>query len=191
MTIWWLWSPRTQRETTRLLVALAPALDAELSAELEQAVLEGPPRAMYKPDRWIRIADYGIWLRLAKMDGSGGILTVDAKARLTELASQHPEWRLESDEREEFPIWGGESGDGRMLVRTPRRRRELVDWLKHNPEPDVWQGDDWLRRCVDDFPLLPVRCAPSREMANGQRVVGARHCELGLGKSRSNVRGGT
>ena len=161
---WWLWSPRTQRETTRLLVALAPALDAELSAELEQAVLEGPPRAMYKPDRWIRIADYGIWLRLAKMDSSGGILTVDAKARLTELASQHPEWRLESDEREEFPIWGGESGDGRMLVRTPRRRRELVDWLKHNPEPDVWQGDDWLRRCVDDFPTAACAlCSLARD----------------------------
>ena len=161
---WWLWSPRTQRETSRLLVALAPALDAEQSAELEQAVLEGPPRAMYKPDRYTHIADYGIWLRLAKMDRSGGILTVDGKARLNQLTSQHPEWRLESDEREEFPIWGGDSDEGRTLVRTPRRRRDLVAWLKQYPERDVWQGDDWLRRCIDDFPTTACAlCALARD----------------------------
>ena len=152
----WLWLAATQREAIRLLVTIAPVLDAELSVELEQAVLDGPPRAMYKPDiepdHWTRIVERGVWLRLAKLDKAGATLTADAKAKLNELTSQHPDWRLESDEREEFPVWGSDSNDGRTLVLTPRRRRELVNWLKQHPERDVFQGDDWSRRCLDDFP---------------------------------------
>ncbi len=41
---WWLWSVETEREAMRLLVALAPHLDEAMLAELEQAILCGPPR---------------------------------------------------------------------------------------------------------------------------------------------------
>ena len=53
---WWLWSVETQRETMRLLVALAPELAEDELATLERATLAGPPRDMYRPDieeeRW-------------------------------------------------------------------------------------------------------------------------------------------
>ena len=56
---WWLWTPETLREAMRLLVALAPRLEeAELDL-VEQAVLSGPPRVMYRddmePEVWARI----------------------------------------------------------------------------------------------------------------------------------------
>ena len=64
---WWLWSVETQRETMRLLVALAPQLAGEELATLERAILAGPPRDMYRPDieeeRWTRIRESGVWLR--------------------------------------------------------------------------------------------------------------------------------
>ena len=153
---WWLWSTATQRAAIRLLVALAPGLESELLAELERAILDGPPRAMYKPDtepdRWTGIVERGVWLRLAKLDKAGVTLTADTKAKLNELTSQHPDWQLEPDEREEFPVWSGDSSDMGTLAATPRGRHQLVDWLKQHRERDIFQDDDWSRRCLDDFP---------------------------------------
>ena len=91
---WWLWACVTQREAIRLLVALAPGLDTDQAAELEHAVLAGPPRSMYEagiePERWKRIVERGVWLRLAKMDAAGATLSSDAKAKLNELARRIP-----------------------------------------------------------------------------------------------------
>ena len=153
---WWLWSCATHREAIRLLVALAPVLDPEMSAELEQAVLAGPPRVMYEPDMepelWTGIVERGVWLRLAKLEDAGATLTTEATAKLKELTSQHPDLSFGADEREEFPIWSGGGSEFGDFVATPRRRRELVDYLKQHRGRDFWQGDDWRRRCIDDFP---------------------------------------
>jgi len=58
---WWLWSVETEREALRLLVSLAPRLDAQGLASLERAILEGPPRQMFKddsePERLKRMVD--------------------------------------------------------------------------------------------------------------------------------------
>ena len=152
---WWLWAYVTQREAIRLLVALAPGLDTDLAAELEHAVLAGPPRSMYEvgiePERWKKIVECGVWLRLAKMDDAGATLSSDAKARLNELASRHPDWGFGKEDEEEFPIWSGGS-DFRTFVATPHRRRELVKWLKQHPGGNDWEYDDWRLRCVNDFP---------------------------------------
>ena len=152
---WWLWACATRRESFRLLVALAPVLDAELSAELEQAILAGPPRTMYKPDldpeQFAGITEHGVWLRLKKLEDAGATLTNVAKAKLNESTSRRPEVTFTADEREEFPIWSGDGSEFRDRVATPRRRSELVDWLKLHPERDVWERDDWPRLCINDF----------------------------------------
>ena len=81
---------QTQRESMRLLVALASVLETELSAKLEQAVLAGPPRAMYRDDitdeRYVDIVERHIWPRLAKINDSGGSLGTNARAKLDELS---------------------------------------------------------------------------------------------------------
>jgi hypothetical protein len=154
---WWLWTVETEREAMRLLVALAPHLDASELAELQVAVLSGPPRAMFKndvdPQRWTQLVDREIWLRLAKIVQTGANLNAVAGNRLNELSTQHPDWLLESDQRDEFPYWTGD-GDGderRKFVATPRRRPELIEWLKKQPSTDHWHEDDWRQRCGENF----------------------------------------
>ena len=152
---WWLWSVETEREAMRLLVALAPRLDEAMLRELEHAVLAGPPREMFKDDidtkRWTRIVDREIWLRLAKMRETGAALDSNGKERLAQLSAQYPEWKLAADRRDEFPFWTGDGGEWRRFVASPRRRRELVEWLKQQPNADDWQEDDWRRRCRENF----------------------------------------
>lgn len=152
---WWLWSVETEREAMRLLVAMAPHLDVVMLRELEQAVLAGPPRDMFEddiePERWTRITDREIWLRLAKIAEAGAVLGAESSARLNGLSGQYPEWTLAADQRDEFPYWMGDGDDWRKFVATPRHRRELIEWLRQPPSPDHWQEDDWRQRCRDNF----------------------------------------
>ncbi|MBF58280.1 SIR2 family protein [Halomonas sp. FeN2] len=152
---WWLWSIETQREAMQLLVNLAPQIDVSLLAELEQAILIGPPREMFKddiePEHWTRIVDRECWLRLAKIDETDVKLGAAGTDRLAVLSAQYPEWQLAADQREEFPYWMGDGDEWIKFVATPSRRRELVEWLKQHPTSDHWQKDDWQQRCLDNF----------------------------------------
>lgn len=153
---WWLWSVETERETLRLLVASATKLDVTEIAELEQAILAGPPREMFKEDieqeKWLRIGNREIWLRLAKLKVGGARLGPAATSTFDELTRNNPQWELTEDEREEFPFWMGSGDEYREFMRTPRLRRELVLYLKEHPSLDHWKEDDWRQRCRDDFP---------------------------------------
>jgi len=152
---WWLWSVETQREALRLLVALAPQLEPADLGRLEEAILAGPPHAMFRGDldteRWTQIGDHEIWLRLMKMASSGAALGEEARAARDAFCAKNPEWKLEEDERDEFPFWMGNVNEGRKFIVTPRRRRELVEWLKQPPGTGPWQEDDWRQRCRDQF----------------------------------------
>ena len=152
---WWLWSIETQRETMRLLVALAPQLEGDKLERLEEAILAGPPREMFRDDindeRWTEIQDRNVWLRLAKLSQAGAELNVATWERLNGLSNRHLNWRLFANERDEFPTWSGDGSELRIHVTTPRERDELIDWLRENPDPDEWRPDDWIDRCRDDF----------------------------------------
>lgn len=156
---WWFWSSETKRESIRLLVALAPRVDTTGLAELEQAILLGPPRDMYKPDiepeKWNFIQEDEIWLRLKKIHDAGATLGSTATQRLDELSQKHPKWKLAPDERDEFPFWIG-TGDGDELGQPPLvipiQRQEVVAWLKEHPRSDHWQKDHWQQHCRDNFP---------------------------------------
>lgn len=152
---WWLWSDETQREVFRLLIVLSPQLDGNLLEVVENAILVGPPRDMFDPemtsDEWKRLTDREIWLRLAKLNSSGVTLGATAAGKLVELEAMYPRWKLSPDDREEFPFWVGDGDEWRSFLATPRRRRELIDWLKSHPKRDAWQDDDWRQRCRDSF----------------------------------------
>ncbi|MCP9473087.1 MAG: SIR2 family protein, partial [Nitrospira sp.] len=155
---WWLWLVETQREAISLLVSLAPRLDEPMLRELEQAILQGPPREMFentiKPERWTTFVDGGIWLRLAKVAATGVSLSGNAKDRLDALSAQYPQWTLAADDRDEFPFWMGDGSEWRTFQATPRRRKELVEWLKRYPAADHWREDDWRQLCQDKFPTV-------------------------------------
>lgn len=147
--------PAAYRESIRLLVSLAPKLDSQGLAALERAILKGPPREMFRddvePERFQRIADREIWLRLAKASVAGAALNAAAETRLHALSEQYPHLKLATDERDEFPFWMGNGDEFRTVVATPKRRRNLVEWLKHPPSLDHGQEDDWRQRCRDNF----------------------------------------
>lgn len=165
---WWLWSVEVEREALRLLVALSPRLDAPDMAQLEQAILRGPPREMFQkeldPHEWERITDREVWLRLAKLQAAGAALSKAAKTKLDQLTERYQRWQLAADEHDEFPFWVGEGDQWRKFIATPRRRRDLVEWLKQNAGTDHWQEDDWRQRCRDNFPTTACAlCALAQE----------------------------
>ena len=145
----WLWSPETQREALRLLVFLAPRLNAAMQRELEQAVLAGPPREMFEHDSKM---DYDIWLRLAKIAEAGAALSKNGEKRMEQLSAEHPGWALAEDQLDEFSGWMHVGNVGDLpKVTSPSRRRELIEWLRQEPSADPWQQDDWRQRCRDHF----------------------------------------
>ena len=152
---WWLWSPETLREAMRLLVALAPRLDEAQLTQLDQEILSGPPRGMYRDDVeeevWVRIQHREIWLRLAKFAATGARLSAAGVERMNEISAQYPDWRLAENERDEFPTWLGDGSKWLEFVSTPLEPGELIEWLKANADTEPWQRDDWLKRCRHDF----------------------------------------
>lgn len=155
----WLWSEETRRETMRFLVSLAPQLDASMLAELEQAILSGPPRDLYRtnidPDDWNNILDHSVWLRLAKMAQAGATLSEVGQLRFDTLSAQHS-WQLAADESDEFPIWmgGGWVGDRdpwKSFTPIPHTRRGVLDYLSAHSVLDASQQDDWRKLCSEMF----------------------------------------
>lgn len=157
---WWLWSEETKREALRLMVSLAPRLDDAMRRELEQAVLAGPPREIremhpdIEPERWTLIVDRDIWLRLAKTAEAGAALSEDSEKRMEQIQAKYPEtkWKPAEDQCDEFSRWMHVGDVGELLrVTSPGHRRELIEWLRQNPDTDHWQQDDWRQRCRDHF----------------------------------------
>jgi hypothetical protein len=158
---WWLWSIETERESFRLLVGLATKASPSDMTALQQAILIGPPRTMFKADiseeRWSQLVDREVWLRLAKLSEAGAQLGTTSRRALDGLASSYPEWRLSVDQRDEFPVWMGDASwvgeDSEMfpIIPTPYSGRDLVEWIRKYPSTDSWKQDEWKDRCRKKF----------------------------------------
>jgi len=158
---WWLWSVDTHRETMRLLVQQGGTLSPKARVRLEEAIVAGPPRKMYRDDLetedWQSLVDHQVWLRLAKLRDGGGQLRETALKHIDELSAANPEWTLSSDEQDEFFHWMSGTGDpdheaSRDVEIAPRKRRDLVTWLKQ-PQPERWSfhEDTWPATCRTRF----------------------------------------
>ena len=161
---WWLWSPGTGREVFRLFVLQGRHLAGAAQERLEEAILAGPPRAMYRDDleadRWQYLVARSVWLHLAKLNTSGLALEAPAAARLAEISTAYPQWQLATNERDEFSHWMSGTGDpdyeGRRDVDiAPRKRQELVQWLKKpTTEQRPFYKDTWRNVCLKH----PLNC---------------------------------
>ena len=158
---WPLWSTDTGREVFRVLVRQGKNLKGKSQASLEAAILAGPPRKMYRADldqaEWQEDVDRTVWLRLAKLSSSGLELGSVAAKRLAELSHAHPEWRLESNESDEFSHWisgtdDPDFKDRRHVDIAPRTRRDLVRWLRNPVEKtNPFYEDTWRDVCRTRF----------------------------------------
>ncbi|WP_420003038.1 anti-phage defense-associated sirtuin Dsr1 [Arenibacterium sp. LLYu02] len=157
----WLWSSNTMRETLRLLVLQGHNLARLTQERLEKTILAGPPLAQFwddlEQDRRRDLKDRAIWLRLAKLNSSGLKLGTSAATRLAELSGAHPTWQLATNERDEFSIWRSSTGDpdyeeSREVDIAPRKRRDLVEWLKQPPtDQGFYYEDTWQDSCRTRF----------------------------------------
>lgn len=158
---WWLWSTDAGREVFRLIVLQGRQLAGTAQQRLEAAILAGPPREMYRDDleseQWQGLVVRSVWLHLAKLSASGLALGGPAAARLAELSNAYPKWQLAANERDEFSHWMSGTGDpdyedSRDVDIAPRKRRELVEWLrKPSPEPRSFHEDTWRDVCRTRF----------------------------------------
>ncbi len=157
---WWLWSVDTQREVLRLLALQGHCLSSAQSP-LESAILDGPPRDMYREDlepaHWEEIVERSVWLCLAKLDASKLDLGNAARNRFEALSSANPSWRLLPHEREEFSHWMSGTGDpdyeeNREVEIAPRKRRDLVRWLRTSPsQRHRFDENTWRDTCRTRF----------------------------------------
>jgi hypothetical protein len=152
---WWLWSLETEREVLRLLVKTSSDLESQEREVLERAILQGPPRKMFRddidPESLQRSLDRKVWLLIAKYTNAGGSVGRDVTDRLKALSQQYPSWQLAADQRDEFPVWIGQGGEWQKRLATPKAQPELVQWLREHPISQDWQEDDWRERCKEDF----------------------------------------
>lgn len=157
----WLWASDTKREIYRLFVLQGRCLKGAAQDRLEVAILAGPPRELYREDletdRWQDILDRSVWLHLAKLKSSNLVLGGPAAARLKELSTAYPQWRLATNERDEFSHWMSGTGDpdyeeSRDVDIAPRKRQELVQWLtKPIQERRPFYEDTWRDVCRTRF----------------------------------------
>ena len=75
------------------------------------------------------------------------------------LSSANPLWELLPHKPEEFPHWISGTGDpdyedNREIDIAPRKRRDLVRWLRTSPRQRHWSNEDtWPDTCRTRFPL--------------------------------------
>jgi len=158
---WWLWSTELEREVFRLFVLQGRHLAGTVQERLEDAILAGPPRAMYRSDleaeRWQELVTHSVWIHLAKLSSSGLVLGESAATRLEEISTSYPHWQLATNERDEFSRWMSGTGDpdyenSRDIDIAPRKRLELVQWLaKPISEKRPLYEDTWRDVCRTRF----------------------------------------
>jgi len=158
---WWLWSPDMMREVCVLLRLQGIQLKGKAKSKLETAIIAGPPRDMYEDalesKRWKELVASATWLRLAKLKESGLVLGKTARAQLTKLSTQFPEWKLATNHKDEFSHWMSGTGDPdydeqRNVYEVPTKRKKLVDWLKSPPSKEqAFYEDTWTQVCRSRF----------------------------------------
>lgn len=171
---WWLWSPETRRESYRLLLKLSRDLDPIQKDRLFSSVMDGPPREMYREDleegEWAGCRDRDIWMRLKTISRDGGILTPDAKIRLTEYETEYPQWQLQPGDCNQFSSWSesgweGIFGQPRTL---PTELNDLIRELENRPINEFSYKDDWRMICqtMPEQAVSALKILAEREVWN-------------------------
>jgi len=116
---------------------------------------------MYRDDieseRWQSLVDHSVWLHLAKLWEGGGKLGDAASQVIDNLSLANPEWKLASNERDEFSHWMSGTGDPDYEAScdvdiAPRKRQDLVSWLKQPAsERRPFYEDTWRETCRTRF----------------------------------------
>lgn len=150
---YWLWSSETRREVCRLLVQQGHSLGTVLREQLEEVILAGPPRDIFKEDmseeKYQEYTQYLSWLLLKKLSRNSS-LSLHVRSRLEQMEQEDPRLRREPDGQEEFPVWVGSPQDATSSpVATsalPQTCDGIARWVKKN---DLFfsRREQWRQLC--------------------------------------------
>ncbi|EKP0302636.1 SIR2 family protein [Aeromonas veronii] len=137
----WLWARDTEPEIFSLFEAQGKLLAGNAQAQLEAAILAGPPSELDSKQSYI---DHSIWMLLAKLNDSGLLLGKDATGHFATLSNMYPEWGAEESD--------GFASDYRDDDIVPRKRKLMVDWLKQQSSGRIDSyRDGWRDVCRTRF----------------------------------------
>lgn len=138
----WLWEDETEREILDLLKVLPKRLDAAQLSGLEQLLLAGPPPDFIsKSGLDPQTIERRVLTRLRALQDAGVSLSQAARERLENSQA------IPGLEPPPVP-------SGAYVVspeRVPRRRRDLVEWLRHKATEQDRPYDDWADYCKKKF----------------------------------------
>ncbi len=144
------------------------------------------------PKRWQDLVDHSVWLHLAKLKASGvAPWAMPPLQRFGELSAAHPQWRLASNERDEFSHWMSGTGDpdyeeSRDIDIAPRKRaraRQLAQATRR-PLDALSTRTPGARPAARGSFIASTRCATSLKKDYGRPDAGARPCRPGAKKGR-------
>jgi hypothetical protein len=160
-----LWSRYLERERSRFLRKAGGTLKSSDLDRLASAILEGPPRSMYRSDlsreQFQEIAERDIWRDLAKLKESGAELRIVAEQTLLDIETRRS-WKLSANHRDEFPIWTGDIDDlipssGSFLERLKRwRPLEATNLLISEKVGRIELLDAWRTLCGEKPPTVAL-----------------------------------
>lgn len=150
---YWLWISETRREVCRLLVRQGHSLGTVLREQLEEVILAGPPRDIFREDmseeEYQGYTQYLSWLLLKKLSLNSSLSSY-ARSRLEQIEQEEPRLRREPDEQEEFPVWVGSPQDAASspvaISALPQTCDGIVRWVKKN---DLYfsRREQWRQLC--------------------------------------------
>lgn len=171
------WLGESRRETMQLFAQRWPSLADDERAAVESRIANGLPRELLIPDgdpeQIAMVQDNAVFIRLARIEGSGQTLSPNARSTLEELRMKHPTWRSEG-ERDDFRMWSsgarvmGDQGDISLLAGTPPDR--LLDRVEEvvGSDPHA-QGDLWRLYC-DAEPFSALAALRSSDPTSTKRA---------------------
>lgn len=133
---YWLWTSETKREVCRLLVLQGNGLRPDMRNRLEDTIMAGPPRDIWRKDleeeTYLAIKKDLTYLLLKKLSQNCS-LSPQASSVLNKLKDEYPQLQLDEEEQEEFSIWIGTPRDVPSLeisISTlPQTSEEIANWI--------------------------------------------------------------
>ena len=149
------WLSDCRRETMQLFAHRWESMDADDRARVEARIVAGMPRALLVPDgdedQIAIVRENAVFIRFARIEGAGQLLSDAAQRAMAELRAKHPEWASEG-EQDDFRYWSsgvrtvGHQGDISVLADTqPENLLERVEQVAADNPFD--QGDLWRLYC--------------------------------------------
>jgi hypothetical protein len=150
------WDTNAQVEVMRVLVRRWGQFTDANRFEIETRLRRGVPRELYpagtfeEAEEWRFILDSSVYRRLKRLEQTGGALSKESLAVLTDISNRNPTWRPGTGDRDDFHVWHesrwGPAGEPDLLSEIADDRL-VKEAMRLQRERQFEQGDVWRLFC--------------------------------------------